>query len=218
MRHTAPMTSAFVALVRSRRIVPVMTLDNTADALLAAEAFLDAGLDLMEITLRTPAALDCVRAVKQRFPAMHCGAGTILTPAQVAQAADAGADFGVAPGINDDVVRAAAARGLPFIPGVVTPTEIERALGLGCTLLKFFPAEPAGGVKYLKAVAAPYAHTGVNFLPLGSITPELCRAYLDIPQVAAIGGSWLQGGDALKRGDKAALSDIARRALELVKG
>jgi 2-dehydro-3-deoxyphosphogluconate aldolase/(4S)-4-hydroxy-2-oxoglutarate aldolase len=194
-----------------------MTLEKPSEALLAAEAFLEAGLDLMEITLRTPTALECVAAVRSAFPFMHCGAGTILTTAQVEAAVKAGASFGVAPGLNESVVRAASVQGLPFIPGVITPTEIERALNLGCTLLKFCPAEPAGGAKYLKAVCAPYAHTGVAFLPLGSITPENLKPYLEIPQVAAIGGSWLQGGEALKNGDKAELVSLTRRAMDLVR-
>ena len=205
-------------LILKRRVVPVLTLETTDDACFVAEAFAEAGMDVMEVVLRTPAALDCVRAIRREFPQALVGVGTILTTEQLAQAVDAGAGFGVAPGLNETVVLTAHERELPFVPGVTTPTEIERALMLSCSYLKLFPAEPIGGLAYLKAVAAPYAHTGVKFIPLGGITPELAPSYLKHPQVAAIGGSWLVNAEVLKLRDKAALVATARRALEIGAG
>jgi 2-dehydro-3-deoxyphosphogluconate aldolase/(4S)-4-hydroxy-2-oxoglutarate aldolase len=204
--------------VFARRLVPVLTLDNATDALWVAEAFAEAGLDVMEITLRTPAALECLRAVRREYPGFCLGAGTLLDAEQVAAAVDAGAAFGVAPGVNESVILAAHDRGLPFVPGVATPSEIERALMLSCPVLKLFPAEPIGGLPYLKAVAAPYAHTGVRFIPLGGITPDLAPGYLRHPQVAAIGGSWLVTAADFQARDRSVLVGRARDALALAAG
>ena len=140
---------------------------------------------------------------------MTVGAGTVLTPYQAAQAAEAGAQFLVAPGLDESVLASALARNLPYIPGVMTPTEIVRALNLKCKLLKFFPAEASGGVAMLKALAGPFAHTGVQFVPTGGITAATLPAYLALPQVAAVGGSWMAetgAGGATRLGKITALA------------
>ena len=173
------------------RIVPVTVIERADDAVPLARALQAGGIPVIEVTLRTPAALDAVRRIAAEAPDVLIGAGTILTPDQVTQAVAAGARFGVAPGLNEAVVRRAAELGMPFVPGVMTPSEIERALELGCRLLKFFPAENAGGAKMLKALAGPYAHTGVKFLPLGGVGPANAAEYLALPVVGAVGGSWL---------------------------
>jgi 2-dehydro-3-deoxyphosphogluconate aldolase / (4S)-4-hydroxy-2-oxoglutarate aldolase len=175
----------------SKRLVPVAVIDRADDAVPLAEALRAGGLDVVEVTFRTDAAADAIRAIKQRFPDFTVGAGTLLKPDQVAVARQAGAQFGVAPGFNAAVVARAAQEGLPFIPGILTPTEIERALEADCRLLKFFPAEPAGGAKMLAALAAPYAHTGVRFIPLGGIHSANILDYLRLSAVAAVGGSWM---------------------------
>lgn len=177
--------------VLEKRVVPVAVISKAEDAVPIAEALLAGGLDIIEITLRTPSALDAVKAITKTLPQMLVGAGTILTPDQVQQAIDAGARFGVSPGINAKVVQKAVAQKLPFMPGVMTPSEVELGLEFGCKLLKFFPAEPAGGLKMLKALAGPYGHTGVKFLPLGGLKPASAAEYLASPIVGAIGGSWL---------------------------
>jgi 2-dehydro-3-deoxyphosphogluconate aldolase/(4S)-4-hydroxy-2-oxoglutarate aldolase len=156
-----------------------------------AQALMAGGLNTIEVTFRTEAAEEAIRRSRRDAPAMTVGAGTVLTPYQAAQAAQAGAQFLVAPGLDEPVLAAALARNIPYIPGVMTPTEIARALYLKCKLLKFFPAEASGGVAMLKALTAPFAHTGAQFVPTGGITAATLPAYLAVPQVTAVGGSWM---------------------------
>jgi len=174
-----------------KRIVPVVVIDHAEDAVPLAEAIVAGGIDVIEITFRTPAAEQSIRNVRKACPAMLIGAGTILETDQLQRATDAGAQFGVAPGLNDAVVAKATALKLPFIPGIMTGSEVERGLSLGCKLQKFFPAEVAGGLKMLKALAGPYGHTGVKFMPTGGVNAANARDYLALPIVAAIGGSWM---------------------------
>ncbi len=175
----------------AKRIVPVVVVDRAEQAEPLAEALLRGGLAVMEITFRTAAAAEAIRRIAARYPEVCVGAGTLLTAEQIARAADAGASFGVAPGFNPANVKRARELGLPFVPGVMTPSEIEAAMALGLQTLKFFPAEAAGGVAMLKALAGPYAHTGVKFVPTGGISARNMAGYLALPVVAAIGGSWM---------------------------
>ncbi len=177
--------------ITAKRIVPVVVLDDAASAEPLAEALLAGGLDLVEITFRTAAAGESIRRIASAFPEMLVGAGTLLDAEQVKQARDAGAVFGLAPGLNPAVAAAARDCGLRFIPGVMTPGEIEHALSLDFRLLKFFPAGAAGGPSMLKALAGPYGHTGVKFIPTGGVSAENLADYLKIPVVAAAGGSWM---------------------------
>ncbi len=174
-----------------KRVVPVVVIDLAEDAVPLAEALVAGGVNVIEITFRTAAAEQSIRNVRKGCPAMLVGAGTILDVDQLQRAVDAGAQFGVAPGLSEAVVAKALALRLPFVPGVMTASEVEHGLSLGCKLQKFFPAEPAGGVKMLKALAGPYAHTGVKFIPLGGVNAANARDYLALPIVAAIGGSWM---------------------------
>jgi 2-dehydro-3-deoxyphosphogluconate aldolase/(4S)-4-hydroxy-2-oxoglutarate aldolase len=173
------------------RLICVAVIDNADDAVPLAEALLAGGLNVIEVTFRTAAAAEAIALIRRALPDMRVGAGTVLTMDQARQASDAGAQFGVSPGLNETVLLEARALKLPFFPGVMTPTEVDRALNLGCQHLKFFPAEAAGGVTMLKALAGPFAHTGVQFIPTGGVTAALLPAYLALPQVAAIGGSWM---------------------------
>ena len=179
------------AQLTRKRVVPIAVIDAVEDAVPLARALAQGGLPVIEITLRTPCALDAIRAIRQGCPDVLVGAGTLLDALQLRAALDAGARFGVAPGMNADVVRAALQHQLLFIPGVMTPSEVESALALGCRLLKFFPAEIAGGVKMLKALAGPYEATGARFIPLGGVSAGNMADYLAVPTVAAVGGSWL---------------------------
>ena len=173
------------------RVVPIAVVDAVEDAVPLARALAHGGLPVIEITLRTPCALDCIRAIRKECPEVLVGAGTILEASQVKAAIEAGARFGVSPGLNADIVRAASKQKLLFIPGVMTPSEVETALGLGCRLLKFFPAEVAGGVKMLKALVGPYEASGARFIPLGGVSAANLAEYLAVPIVAAVGGSWM---------------------------
>ena len=174
-----------------QRIVPAAMVDDPDTAVRLADAVLAGGLNLIEITLRTPSAVQCIAAIRKALPSLCVGAGTVLQPEQVQRAVDAGAQFGIAPGVNEAVLDRARELGLPFVPGVMTPSEIEQALALGCKILKFFPAEAAGGRAMLRALAGPFAHTGVKFIPTGGIGPANLVEYLALPVVAAVGGSWL---------------------------
>ncbi len=179
------------ARIRASRIVAVLTIDAAEDAVPVAEALLAGGISAIELTLRTPEAEACIRRIADAQPEMLIGAGTVLSAEQLHRAVNAGAAFAVSPGFNQAVSAEAEACGLAYFPGVMTPTEVEAALAVGHRLMKFFPAEQAGGVRMLKALDAPYGQAGVSFLPLGGIHENNARAYLELPGVAAIGGSWI---------------------------
>ena len=197
-------------------VIPIIELLRTQDAVPLARALVAGGLGCAEITFRTNAASASIAAIRAALPDMLVGAGTVLTTAQVDEAISAGAAFLVAPGFNPDVVAAAGARGVPIIPGVCTPTEIEAALSQGIDILKFFPAEAAGGVEFLKAVAGPYR--SVRFIPTGGIDVTNLGAYLALPSVLACGGTWVARKELIAAGDFAAIERLAADAVDLVSG
>src|SRR5208337_2327273 len=205
------------ALLAKHVVVPVIAIDSVDAALPLADALLEGGLPVAEITFRTSAAAEVIARIAKERPSMVLGAGTILTAENLGRACDAGAKFGVAPGLNQDVVAEAAHRGLPFIPGVITPTEIEQALGLGLRFLKFFPAEAFGGLKVIKALSAPYAHAGVKFMPTGGISTSNLPEYLEERAVACVGGTWIASREAIAQKKWAQIRDNCRAAVELVK-
>lgn len=207
-----------LTLLQDKRLLPVAVLEDVDAGLKTAEALREAGLNLIEVTLRTAEAEAVIKAIIKAFPDMCVGAGTVLDAAQVQPLADAGVQFFVAPGLNETVVEAAQRAGAPITPGVVTPSEVDRGLKLGCQVLKFFPAEPAGGAKMLKAIAAPFGHTGVKFIPTGSITPEKAPDYWGIKQVLAVGGSWIVAGSLVKAGKFAEITRLTREALAAAQG
>jgi len=170
-------------------IVPVVVIDNADDAAPLAKALWDGGLPCAEVTFRTAAAEQAIKNISEAYPQMLVGAGTVLTTEQVDQAVAAGAKFIVAPGLNPTVVSYCVEKEIPVIPGCCTPSDIERALSLGLTAVKFFPAEACGGVKMLKAIGAPYGK--VKFMPTGGINADNLGSYLALPQVLACGGSWM---------------------------
>lgn len=200
--------------IRVAGIVPVVVIDRVADAVPLAEVLLQHRLSVIEITCRTPAALDAIEKIASSCPDMTLGAGTVLTPADAIRAANAGARFAVAPGCSGEVVRAAREAGLLFAPGVMTPSDIEAASALDCTLLKFFPAGAAGGAKMLKALQGPYSHLGLEFIPTGGISADNMAAYLELPGVAAVGGSWMVKRDLIAERD---WEEIGRRIDEALK-
>lgn len=171
----------------------------------------------MEITFRNPAAPACVAAVRQEVPEMTVGAGTLLNPAQVELALKHGAQFGVTPGFNPEVIRAATAAGLPLIPGVATAGELERALALCCAVVKLFPAEQLGGLAMVKALAGPYAQTGLKVIPMGGVNQQNGAAYAANPFVGALGGSWMAAPELIAAKDWAVITRLTRAALLLVK-
>jgi len=195
------------------RIVPVIVINDAAQAVPLAKALLEGGLPCAEVTFRTAAAADAIRAITRELPEMLVGAGTVLTCEQVDRAIDAGAKFLVAPGLNPETVKHS--RGVPFLPGAITPTEIEAALALGLEVVKFFPAEAAGGVKMLQALSAPYKN--LKFVPTGGIGPANLHSYLGLKCVAACGGSWMVKDDLINSGNFAEITKLTKEAVELAR-
>lgn len=202
---------AVFSRVAEMGVVPVIAIDSVDHALPLADALIEGGLPIIEVTFRTAVAAEVIRLLAQKRPELVVGAGTVLTPETVQTAVDAGAAFAVAPGLNPRVVQAAQELKLPFVPGVASPSDIEAGLELGCKLLKFFPAEAVGGTKLLSALSAPYKHTGVRFMPTGGASPANLGTYLAIDTVAAVGGTWIA-----KKEDMAAgrWDEIAQRCRE----
>lgn len=197
-------------------VIAVLMLDDAADAVPLGRALLAGGVDCIELTLRTPAAMEALKRITTEVPEMTVGVGTILTPQQANEALAAGAAFGVAPGMNPRVVTEAARIGLPFAPGVCTPSDIEHALELGCKLLKFFPCEPSGGLPYLRSIAAPFAHLGVRYIPLGGVGAGNAEVYLKEPSIHALGGSWIAPREVIQKRDWETVTKTAREASGIV--
>tara|TARA_R110002096_G_scaffold54517_5_gene140554 strand:- start:24087 stop:24737 length:651 start_codon:yes stop_codon:yes gene_type:complete len=190
-------------------IIAVLMIEREEDAVPTVRALLNGGVDAIELTLRTDAALAALYRIRHEVPQILAGVGTIINPRQVGQVKDTGAHFGVAPGVNAEVVMHAKHNGLPFTTGVMTPTDIDQSITLGCRLLKFFPAESAGGLKHLHNIAAPYQHLGMGFIPLGGVNPDNLQEYLSSPLVTAVGGSWLAPKDLIAEQN---WDEISRRA------
>ena len=194
-------------------VVAVLVIDREEDAVPLARALLAGGVDVMELTLRTPAALGALRAIRAEVPEMLAGIGTVLTTDQVGQVVDAGGAFAVSPGLNRRVMGAAADADLPFAPGIMTPSDIDGAVEAGCEILKFFPAGSSGGLPHLKNIAAPYAHLGLKYIPLGGVNAGNMGEYLGSELIAAVGGSWLAPRDVVAAGN---WEEITRRASEAI--
>jgi 2-dehydro-3-deoxyphosphogluconate aldolase/(4S)-4-hydroxy-2-oxoglutarate aldolase len=210
------MKPALLEALSATGVVPVITIDRVEDAVPLAQALACGGVRAAEITFRTAAAAESIRRIAAEVPEVLVGAGTLLNPEQVEAAKSAGAAFAVAPGCTPATIKAAQAVDLPFAPGVMTPSDVERALELGCTILKFFPAESAGGLDHLKSLYAPYQAAGVRFIPTGGIDVAKARAYLAFKGVVAVGGSWLTKGLSQTPADFAAIEQAARDAAAMV--
>ncbi len=205
--------SAELSVLGLAPVLPVVVLDDAADAVPLARALVAGGLPAIEVTLRTPAALDAIRAIAEEVPEAVVGAGTVLTPEHVDAAGAAGARFLVSPGWSPRLLRAMRVCGLPFLPGVSTASEVVTLLDEGVTELKFFPAEAAGGTAYLKSLAAPLPQA--RFCPTGGIGLASAPAYLALPNVACVGGTWMLPADALAAKDWDRVRRLAKEAAEL---
>ena len=182
----------------SSRIIATPHIANIVDVPYVIEALVKGGIDWVEITLRTPIALEIIQLIKKQFPEMNIMAGTVIDSDQVAQVQDAGASVAVSPNLSTKVLEEASAKAMPFVPGVATPTEIGMGIEMGLDTFKFFPAEMIGGMRYLKRVYAPYAHKNVQFVPLGGITEELIPEYTLEDFILALGGSWITNKELIK--------------------
>jgi len=200
------------------RVVPVITIESADKAVPLADALIAGGLPVAEITFRTAAAATVIRRLSEERPQLLVGAGTILTQENLLAAQAAGAAFGVAPGLNPAIVQAARDAGFPFVPGVCTPTDVEAALAMGCKHLKFFPAGAMGGVNFLNAITAPYAHTGVRFMPTGGVNASTLAEYLRIPSVLACGGTWIASKDDIAQDRWILIADRCKEVCEIVEG
>ena len=195
-------------------VVPVIAIDAAADAVPLADALLEGGLPVAEITFRTDAALDSIAAISSQRPELLVGAGTVLTESQVDDAKAAGAKFALSPGLDLDVLLLAEEVGLPFAPGIMTPTDLQAALKAGCKMVKFFPAMAAGGPNLLRNIAAPYAHTEIGFNPTGGVTLENLDQWLSMPTVRAVGGTWIATKADIANGDWAQITEKAKMSVD----
>ncbi|MFI1965305.1 bifunctional 4-hydroxy-2-oxoglutarate aldolase/2-dehydro-3-deoxy-phosphogluconate aldolase [Streptomyces pathocidini] len=197
-------------------VIPVVVLEDAADAVPLARALVAGGLPAIEVTLRTPAASAAIRAIADEVPDAVVGAGTVISPDSVMEAVSAGARFLVSPGWTDRLLDAMKAAGVPFLPGVSTASEVVALLERGVTEMKFFPAEAAGGTAYLRSLASPLP--GARFCPTGGITASTAPQYLALPNVGCVGGTWMVPGDALRAKDWARVEELAHEAAGLRRG
>jgi 2-dehydro-3-deoxyphosphogluconate aldolase/(4S)-4-hydroxy-2-oxoglutarate aldolase len=197
-------------------VVPVLTIEDRATAIPLARALVAGGLTALEVTLRTPAGLDCIRAIKAEVEGCNVGAGTVLDRRQLDEAVAAGAVFLVSPGASPKLIDAAQASPVPFLPGVATAGEAMTLAEQGFTTLKFFPAEPAGGIAYLKALGAPLP--AIRFCPTGGVGARNAAEYLALQNVVCVGGSWVAPADALSQGNWTRITALSKEAAQLGKG
>ncbi|MCR5294541.1 MAG: bifunctional 4-hydroxy-2-oxoglutarate aldolase/2-dehydro-3-deoxy-phosphogluconate aldolase [Lachnospiraceae bacterium] len=196
-------------------IVPVVVLNDAKDAEPLGKALMEGGLPCAEVTFRTAAAEESIRIMSEKFPEMLVGAGTVLTIEQANRAIEAGAKFIVAPGLNPKIVQYCINRGVPVCPGTCTPSDVERALELGLDTVKFFPAEPSGGLGFIKAIGAAYVN--VKFMPTGGISAKNVREYLANDKILCCGGSWMVKGDMIKAGEFDKITEMVKEAADIVK-
>ena len=201
--------------IQKTGIIPVVVLDDAKDAEPLAKALCEGGLPCAEVTFRTDAAEECIRIMSEKFPEMLVGAGTVLTTEQVDRAVAAGAKFIVSPGLNPRIVKYCVEKGIVITPGCANASDMEQALENGLEVVKFFPAEPAGGLNMIKALAAPYV--GLKFMPTGGISPKNVRDYLAYNRIIACGGSWMVKNELVKAGDFAAITELAKECVQIVK-
>ena len=215
VKNTA-MPQALIETLEEKGIIAVLEIEKESDAVPIAQALLEGGVGAIELALRTPASEPSIALIAEKVPGMMIGIGTIIEAGQAARIQKyAGVKFAVSPGINPDIVKEALACGLPFAPGIATPSELEQALSLGCRVVKFFPAEGMGGLSYLKSLDAPYKHLGVRYIPLGGVTQNNLADYAKFSQILAIGGSWIANKELVKAGKWDEITKAAKAAKEL---
>lgn len=207
--------SNVMELIKEKRIVPVVKLDHVEDALPLAKALIDGGLPVAEITFRTDAAEESIRVIRNTYPEMLCGAGTVVNIDQAERAVDAGAAFIVSPGFTKEVVEFAVRKNIPVLPGCCTPTEIIDAMNYGLKVVKFFPAKQYGGLDTIKALAAPFP--GIRFMPTGGINTGNLREFLDNDKIYACGGSWMVADSLIKEKRFDEITRLTKEAVELAK-
>ena len=197
-------------------IIAVLEIESEKNAVPLAKALLEGGVTIIELTLRTPAAIPSISLIEKEVPQMYMGIGTIIEAGQAAMVKkESGVRFGVSPGINPEIIREAIAADLPFAPGIATPSELEQAISLGCRVVKVFPAEGMGGLSYIKSIDGPYNHLGVKYIPLGGVSPDNLPSYAKFSPVIAVGGSWIANKDLINARDWKEITKRAREAKEI---
>ena len=206
-----------VEMLRAAGIIPVIVIDDQAKAVPLAKALVSGGLPVLEVTFRTAAAAGAIAKIRAEVPDAVVGAGTLLTREQVKAAKESGAVFGVAPGFDPAIVAQAQEIGLPMVPGIATASELSQALTAGVPMVKFFPAEAAGGVKMIKNLLGAFRFTGVKFMPTGGINAENVKDYFAVPEIIACGGTWIVPKDAVAANDWGRITALAREAAAIVR-
>lgn len=209
------MTDAIAKALEKTRVVPLVQADDPDTAIKISEALIEGGLSVLEVVLRTDEALECLEAIVKKIPNAHVGAGTVLGADQAKEVIARGASFIVSPGLDETSVKVAQSSNIPIFPGIATPTELQRAWNLGLGAVKFFPAGLAGGPKMLKAFSSVFRD--MRFMPTGGVSAENLTEFLDIPSVVACGGSWLTPQSAIKDGDFATITKLAREAVSIAR-
>jgi 2-dehydro-3-deoxyphosphogluconate aldolase/(4S)-4-hydroxy-2-oxoglutarate aldolase len=198
--------------IANEGIIAVLEIEDEQNAVPTAKALLEGGITVIELALRTPAAVPSISLIAREVPQMYIGIGTIIESGQAAMVKkESGVRFGVSPGLNPEIVKEAMAAGLPFAPGIATPSELERAISLGCRVVKLFPAEGMGGLSYLKSINGPYNHLGIKYIPLGGISLNNLADYARFSPVLAIGGSWIASKELINAQN---WKEITKRAKE----
>lgn len=206
-----------IELISRLGVIPVIAIEQPSDAIALADALLEGGLPVAEITFRTEAAADVLAAIRDARPELCIGAGTILDTQSLKRAVDSGARFALAPGFDPAIIDAANAQSLPFYPGIMTPTDLTIAVARGVKLAKFFPAGLAGGPKALSGIAAPFAHLGVRFIPTGGVTEATIGEWLSLRMVVAVGGTWIAKTDDIRNGRFSEITKNAATAVRIAK-
>lgn len=216
MEQTA-MTSGIIKKIGDAGIIAVLVIDDIAHAIPVGKALLAGGVNIIELTLRTPVAFEAAQIIKKELPEITLGFGTVIKTEQVTKAVDTGADFAVAPGCNPKIINEAHKQGLSFAPGIMTPTDIEIAVEHGCTVLKYFPAETAGGLDHLISIVNPYQYMGLKFIPLGGCNINNAASYLQSDLITAIGGSWIATRKLIQAENWDAITANAKEITSLIK-
>ena len=211
------MSESIKALLKKSGVVAVLEIEDQNDAVDTAKALVKGGITVIELALRSEAAIPSIGLIKKFVPEMNIGIGTLLYPEQIKQVVDLGALFGVSPGLNADVVNEAIKYKFPFAPGVATASEIEKAYSLGCDMLKLFPATQLGGIGYLQAVSAPYKHLGLTYFPLGGVTKDSLESWAKVPNVLTVGGSWIATRDLIREHKYDEITKRAQEAMSIWK-
>ncbi|QQO08615.1 bifunctional 4-hydroxy-2-oxoglutarate aldolase/2-dehydro-3-deoxy-phosphogluconate aldolase [Breznakiella homolactica] len=201
--------------IEAAGIVAVLVIDDASQAVSAAKALIDGGVTAMELALRTPASLEALKSITWEVPGMLAGVGTVIEEGQVREAKDSGAAFIVTPGTNRRIIEKAVSEGMPIAPGIAVPSDIETALECGCRTMKLFPAENLGGIPYLQAINAPYAHLGVRYIPLGGVSEKNLAAYAENPLILGIGGSWIAPRTLIQEKNWSRITANAKEAIRI---